>query len=359
LDGNITAEEARRLAKKAAGRAVDGDPVADRKAVWGAPRKMVDAVLDAYLEEPTVKGLRSFKAISRAFARHVRPHIGKLSIYQLKRSHIADMLTAIATASGPSAADRTLDYLSAAFNWQIVRDDQFTSPIVRGMKRVKPSEQQRDRVLDDDEIRDLFEALDALHDMPKPFQATPNRRIVSAPSYFREYIKTLLLTAARRANVAMMHRDEIDQDGWEIPAAKFKGKRKHFVPLSATVRALLATHDGYIFSDDGKTPMGGFSKPKLALDTVLAEVRKRNGRKPMKPWTYHDLRRTAETRMAKCKVPQEIIDKVVGHKLDRLRGTYNKHDYLDEKRDALTKLAAHITGLTTPPEDSKVVKLRR
>jgi hypothetical protein len=51
------------------------------------------------------------------------------------------------------AADRTVAYLSKAFNWFAMGDDEFVSPIVRGMARVKPRERARERTLTDDETR--------------------------------------------------------------------------------------------------------------------------------------------------------------------------------------------------------------
>ena len=41
-------------------------------------------------------------------------------------------------------------------------DDDFRSPVVRGMARLRPSDRQRERVLTDDEIRDLWAALDTI-----------------------------------------------------------------------------------------------------------------------------------------------------------------------------------------------------
>ena len=56
-------------------------------------------------------------------------------------------------------ADRTLAHVRKAFNWQATRDDGFVPPIVRGMARTKPKERARKRVLDDQELRDLWVAL--------------------------------------------------------------------------------------------------------------------------------------------------------------------------------------------------------
>jgi len=51
-----------------------------------------------------------------AFNRLVKPRIGKLGIYEVRRSHIIKMLDEIEDANGPVAADRTLAYVRKAFN---------------------------------------------------------------------------------------------------------------------------------------------------------------------------------------------------------------------------------------------------
>jgi hypothetical protein len=88
------------------------------------------------------------------------------------------MLDAVEDKAGPVMADRTLAHLRKAFNWQVARDDDFLSPIVRGMARTKPKERARQRVLTDDEIRDIWQALET----------------ADVPSCYPRYIKMLLLT---------------------------------------------------------------------------------------------------------------------------------------------------------------------
>jgi len=46
--------------------------------------------------------------------------------------------------------------------------------------------------------------------------------------------------------------------------------------------------------------------------------------------------------MARLGIPQELAERVIGHTQDRLIATYDRHDYLAEKRAALDKLAGSI-----------------
>ena len=50
-----------------------------------------------------------------------------------------------------------LSIVRSIANWYATRDDDYVSPIVRGMRRTDPSSRKRDRILTDDEIRAVWE----------------------------------------------------------------------------------------------------------------------------------------------------------------------------------------------------------
>jgi len=69
---------------------------------------------------------------------------------------------------------------------------------------------------------------------------------------------------------------------------------------------------------------------------------------PLPNWTLHDLRRTAKTLMVRAGVRPDISERVLGHVIAGVEGTYDRHSYADEKRDALEKLAAMIDRILNP-----------
>ena len=108
-----------------------------------------------------------------------------------------------------------------------------------------------------------------------------------------------------------------------------------------------------MFPSRTKTPFSGFGKSKAKLDrAVLAALKKqaKNGAKvePIPNWTLHDLRRTAKTLMARAGVRPDISERVLGHVIAGVEGTYDRHSYADEKRDALEKLAEMIERILNP-----------
>jgi integrase len=74
-------------------------------------------------------------------------------------------------------------------------------------------------------------------------------------------------------------------------------------------------------------------------------------------WSLHDLRRTARSLMSRAKVPSDIAERVLGHARRGVEGIYDRHAYLDEKADALRRLAAVIEAIVRPPTGN-VVPLR-
>jgi integrase len=319
------------------------NPIDDRtpSPVTATVASILDEFVTRYVRNPK-QPLRERTAdeYESAFNRLVKPRIGKLGIYEVRRSHIIRMLDEIEDANGPVAADRTLAYVRKAFNWYATRDDQFNVPVVRGMARVKPKERARTRVLSDEEIRAIWPEL-------------------AKAGTFGAFTKTLLLTAQRRDEVAHMSRKEIGSDGiWTIPAERYKSKCPNFVPLSKAALAVIAAqpkHDDcdYVFPSRSRTPYSGFSKSKAKLDKAVFAVMKKQAKKGVKVesipnWTLHDMRRTAKTLMGRAGVRPDISERVLGHVIAGVEGTYDRHSYADEKRDALERLAAMIERILTP-----------
>jgi integrase len=115
----------------------------------------------------------------------------------------------------------------------------------------------------------------------------------------------------------------------------------------------------FIFSTtDGALAFSGYSKAKTALDKEIADIRRKAGCAPVENWTLHDLRRTARSLMSRAKVPTDHAERALGHVMGGVRATYDRHEYLDEKRDAFEKLAAMVLSILNPPQDN-VVMLRR
>lgn len=300
--------------------------------------KTVSAVLDDFIARYVRnkdRPLRSAAHVESALNRLVKPRVGKVGIYDLRRSHVAQMLDHIEDQAGPVMADRTRAYFRKALSWYSERDDDFNlnAAFVRVRPRASPKERARTRILSDEEIRVVWAML-------------------GKTGTFGAIVKTLLLTAQRRDEVAHMSRHEIGQDGiWEIPSWRYKTKKPNFVPLSKSALSLIQAQPqmkdcDYVFPSRVGTPFSGFAKTKAALDKDI--IRARAASAPLPNWTLHDLRRTAKTLMVRAGVRPDVSERVLGHVIGGVEGTYDRHSYADEKRDALEKLAAMIERILSP-----------
>jgi integrase len=223
--------------------------------------------------------------------------------------------------------------------WHASRSDDFRSPIVRGMARTRPSQRRRQRVLSDDELRAVWRAAEA------------------SQSAFGYLVQFLLLTATRRTEGAAMRRSELVVQDWIIPQERYKTGLELVIPLSALAQTVLSAmpkigKSGLVFTTDGKHPIGGFSKFKRAFDAkVLAELRKENPEAELPRWTLHDLRRTARSLMSRVGVPSDHAERCLGHVLPGIRGTYDRHEYLNEKRSAFEGLATLTERIVSPADN--------
>jgi integrase len=118
----------------------------------------------------------------------------------------------------------------------------------------------------------------------------------------------------------------------------------------------------YVLSTTGgKKPISGFGKGKDGIDRIVENLRKEEAPgeqiEPMENWRFHDLRRTLRTRLAALRVPDVVIEAVLGHKKLGLRKVYDQHEYLDEKKDALLRWGARLQAIVErKPTEGNVVQ---
>ena len=169
-----------------------------------------------------------------------------------------------------------------------------------------------------------------------------------------------LWTGARGAEIMAMHASELaeEADGlwWTIPKAKTKnGWREDAtdvrVPLVGRAerivrRRLAVCEGGYLFASRGKT---GYMEQKaigVAVWTRMpySETRPEQARTrlPVVHWAPHDLRRTVRTQLAALGCAEDVAEAVIGHMPSGGVGTYNLHRYDKERREWLSRLAAHL-----------------
>jgi integrase len=216
------------------------------------------------------------------------------------------------------------------------------------------TELKRKRVLSDGELCDVWAAAEDLtarqREMVLVLHATTGATNNDAdPSIafdpVEPLVKLLALTGQRLSDIACARWPEIDADKamLTVPPERYKTEVAHEVPLAPSaieiIEALPRFGRGFVLTTTGgKRPVGGFSKMKRRLDKAIAERRKKAGAEPMRPWVFHDLRRTVRTRLiSDLNVEAFIAERVIGHALPGLHGVYDQGSHRAQKREAMMR----------------------
>jgi integrase len=300
-------------------------------------------------------GQRKGARVAREIRNELIPRWGQLPIAKITRQMVVELVEAVADRGRTGRhAHNVYGHVRQIFNWAIARSiyglevspcDRLRPTAILGQKRV------RTRVLNDDELRALWQASDHYP--------------------YGMLVRLLVLVGARLNEIAGARWDEVDfsRCTLTIPAARFKGNSTHVIPLSDDAIALLkslpnsvvrrissernrsneikhsneAFESEFIFTSSGVRPVRDFHNAKLRLDRASGVMN----------WCFHDLRRTCRTRLAELWVPDQVAELVLGHGKRGLRRVYDQYGYADEVRAALEAWAVRLRSIVDP--ETKVI----
>lgn len=247
----------------------------------------------------------------------------------------------------------------------VSRRDMFRFAVGQAILDVSPcdqverpsSENERNRVLSEEEIRILWLALDSA-----PME--PNARRI---------LRVMLATGQRKGEVVGLHAQEIDFDKglWVLPGSRAKNGREHLIPLSdAALRVLAeapANENGYLFPSKltGK-PYRGQSidhATRYLFDPRPVSKPKRSPQRQrqapplaglMERFTPHDLRRTVATRMRELGISRGDVKMVLNHVETDVTARYDRYDGLAEKRRAIDLWAKRLEQIVTDERANEI-----
>lgn len=318
--------------------AFEGTDVRVARSATHATRRTntVENVARRFIEQDAKPNVASWRQVERALELHVFPHWGQRPIADIRRRDVHELIDGYIEKGLTGTARDVRKHLSRVFGWALDREIISENPLI-GLKR-KDLQYRADagRALNDDELRAVWRGAERLGYPYGP------------------YFQLMILTGQRRNEWAAARVSEIcsKRKVLEIPKARYKGRRDHVVPLVPFAWEIFEAiprwvgADPYLFSNQaGEVPISGFSKAKTYLDKLATEeLRKASGDKPaiLTDYRIHDFRVTCESRLADLGFNQDVRDAVLGHAKVGLQRTYNKHDYADEKREALKKYAERL-----------------
>jgi integrase len=310
--------------------------------------------------------IESWSNMASHLRRFVKPSLGKMIASDVTRHDIATLSNDILDGKYgvPSVANarHMRRAVSGLYSWAAEAGRDLVPETCRPCFNLPklPKEHARERVLTADEIRTFWHGLDR-DDLPYDRKT-------------RLALRFELVTMLRSGELLGAQRDELfdlagDSARFDVPMKRVKKRRVIQQPLSDLAVEIIneALKDGrqYVFA----SPIGDQPLHRYAMATAL-RGRPDKGMSGicellgLKPFTPHDLRRTAatlagelgfsEAAIAKCL--DHAVTKDDGEKINRVTGIYNQSKRMNQKRAVLDGIAAELRRIIGQPA-AKELKL--
>jgi integrase len=260
---------------------------------------------------------RSLKEVTRIVEKELIPEWGQRSIRDIRRHDILVLSDRIADRGATTMARRVMAYVHRLFRWAKSRDLIESNPATDLPKPGR--EVARDRVLTDAELAAVWKAA------------------VEIGWPYGPAAQLLILTGARRAEIAELKWSEIHGNTIKLSGARTKNAEPHDMPLSEQALDVLSrmpriAGSEYVFGKPLRS--GAWSNAKIKFSAAKIQ-----------PWRIHDLRRTVSTGMNELGTEPHIVEAVLGHTVKGVAGVYNRAKYEVAKRAALEAWGAHVMSL--------------
>ncbi|GAB3183581.1 tyrosine-type recombinase/integrase [Hydrogenophaga aquatica] len=295
--------------------------------------------------------------VERSFNRDVFPLIGEMAAEDVTKAHIQEIVDTIKgrateTMTMVRTAKKTLADLRQMFGFALDRDYIPADPTARIKKARLGADVERDRVLSEDEVMELF------------------RRLPSSGLTDTAQLALMLQlgTLARIGEVLSARWEHVDLTRrlWTLPETK--NGRRHDIYLSdfavnclKRLKEMTGLTPWLFPARRQKKDQPDFAD-HVCEKTVTKQVgdRQRSSGKPMSGrskvvdglvlpggrWTPHDLRRTGATYMAELGVLPDVVERCLNHiEEKKVKRIYQRAQYEAPMRNAWASLGDRIQTL--------------
>ncbi len=302
--------------------------------------------------------------VRRTLDNDILPDLGRLRLRSVTTLAVRSMVRKVVLRGAPVHAGKVLQHVKQLFRFGISIGALDYSPA----DSLEPmnlgvEDNRRSRKLSGEEIRLFHEALD---------------RYIGLSLTVRNALKLLLLLGLRSGELRQAQWLDIDWTAktLTIPVAHQKLSPKaarlakpFVVPLPDQAMVLLEALRGadpiWVFPGQKPTRKLEDGEEKAIVgaigpvtDKVFGHAVRRllyltkAGQQVLpltEPFCPHDLRRTCRSGLSVIRIAPHIAERCLNHSLGRIAETYDTHDYLDERREALQKWADQVDRYVTPP----------
>lgn len=358
--GAISLAKAREITRELAARVSLGYDVAgekqERKAEVKAKieadrnDKTVAEVAEDYFKKKVLGTWKHPDILRRRLQKDINPRMGKKKIKEIKPKDIDSLLQAILKRGAPSVANDVLRWVRRIFDHAIKLGIIDVNPAAAfDMSDAGGKEQSRSRWLTRAELVQFFEAMRMAKGFSRQNELT---------------MKLLLVTCVRKMELCAARWSEFDLTNgmWYLPGERTKTSDGIDIPLPK--QALEWLEELHLLSCNSKWVLPARKQqhrmiPHIQDSTLPVALAKVKHEMPgVLNFTIHDLRRTARTHLEALGVNPIVAERCLNHRIKGVEGIYNRHQYLEERREALVLLADLMEALERG-EEYNVQPLRK
>lgn len=326
------------------------DPAEEKKRTQLIALKTLDDIAQDWLGECR-KRLENPQIPERVYRNDIAASIGGLSIERVTALDVLGIIRRINESGRPSIANDALHYLKQIFNHGIKLGLISSNPAIAfSVKDAGGIEESRSRALSLNELDTVFRVFRERSDT------------FTRENYLAMAI--LLTLGVRKGELIAATWNEFDfnNETWSLAADRTKTGVEIVIPLPEVVIEWLqelkvrAVGSTYVFPARRASKRRAFISDDT-LNHALAKLfgqkvdAKKNplpnylGEAGIEHFVVHDLRRTCRSLLAANSVPSHIAERCLNHKLRGVEGIYDRYDYMNERREALAKIANQIAPI--------------
>lgn len=323
------------------------DPLVAKKRAEQESIKTVNDLFEDWY--PTLEKRLKYPSIpKRIYTKDIAKHIGDIRLDQITARDIRTTINAINDSGRPTIANDALGHCKQLFNHGIKLDLMAGNPAAAFTFRDAGGvEKSKDRALTEEELKQFFTT------------AKNNSDSFSRDNYLACVLLVCLGVRKSELCEAKWEEFKLDDALWHLPKERSKTNVGFTIPLAPEVLIWLEELRVRGFGSEYVFPSRRASKrPHMGADTLNRAITKlfgkEAGKKKQPPnlmgdmphFTVHDLRRTCRTLLAQQGTLGHVAERCLNHKLKGVEGIYNKHDYLEERKEALATLSMTVQKLT-------------
>jgi integrase len=276
------------------------------------------------------------KSVYLRMHKHLIPQIGKLPIKQIEAPMLFNIIEKIQESGLIETGNRLNSTASMIFCYGVAKGycTRDITADYKGMLKTAPAKHMPSLT----ENNDIAELLKSIDTYDKDFGTKKVK-------YGLQIIAYIFVRASELVNSKWEYID-FDKNQWIIPAEFMKMRRDHLIPISSQVKNLLlklqpiTSHSEYIFPNDKDDTRA------MCPESLNKAIRKLDSGKYIGKMVTHGFRSMASTILNEHKFRSDVIEKQLAHgERNKIRGVYNRAEYLPERVELMQWYADYLDGL--------------